>query len=78
MNEKNFTEFLSEIKRDSSGKIIAASATYMNWIGTMNMTDAIANPVAIAPEPVNAKTYSFEEKMLKVMLNSSDFPQGKL
>ena len=62
MREKNFTEFLSEIKKDESGNIIGASATIINWISTMNMTEALNNSVVYGPEPITAKTYAFEGK----------------
>ena len=32
LRERNFTEFLSEIKRDESGLITGASAAIINWI----------------------------------------------
>ena len=60
LQEKDFTEFLSEIKKDDSGNIIAASATIINWISTMNMTEALNNSVVYGPEPITAKTYAFE------------------
>ena len=63
MREKDFTEFLSEIKRDESGNIVSASAAIINWISTMNMTEALNNSVVYGPEPITAKTYAFEGEM---------------
>jgi len=63
LRDKDFTEFLSDIKRDEFGNITGASATIINWISTMNMTEALNNSVVYGPEPITAKTYAFEGKI---------------
>ena len=69
LRERNFTEFLSEIKRDESGLITGASAAIINWISTMNMREALNNSVVYGPEPITAKTYAFEGRTIHEMLS---------
>ena len=38
--EKNFHKFLGGIERNSSGHIIGAKATYINWFSEANLTAA--------------------------------------
>ena len=38
--EKNFHKFLGGIERNSSGHIIGAKATYINWFSESNLTAA--------------------------------------
>ena len=77
LQEKNFTKMMSDFKYDDEGKIIGAGATIMTWLGDMNMTGALTNPVSDRPEPVDVRTFDFEAEMLKVMLERrDDFPPG--
>ena len=69
LRERNFTEFLSEIKRDESGLITGASAAIINWISTMNMREALNNSVVYGPEPITAKTYAFEGRKIHEILS---------
>ena len=72
--EKNFTEFLSNVEYDKNGKIIAAQATLIRWLGKMNATDAKINPVKGRGEPIDQATFDFEAEMIAAMLNTSDYP----
>ena len=73
---RNFTNLLSNVKRDSTGRIIGAEATVMRWLGKMNGTEAKLHPVKGRGEPIAQQTLDFEGEMIKVMLNNSDFPTG--
>ena len=78
LRERNFTEFLSEIKRDESGLITGASAAIINWISTMNMREALNNSVVYGPEPITAKTYAFEgRKIHEILLRILNFTNLK-
>lgn len=74
--EKNFTQFLSNVKRDENGRIIGAEATIIRWLGKMNTTSAKLNPVKGRGEPIDADTLEFEGMMIEAMLNTSDYPEG--
>ncbi len=74
--ERNFTDLLSNVERDSSGRIVKAKATVMRWFGKMNVTNAKENPVKNRGEPLDLATLDFEGAMLKVMLNTSNYPAG--
>lgn len=78
MREKNFTELLSGITRDESGRIVSAKATFITWLTDMNMTEALENPVPNRPEPINQRAFEFEGKMLDVLLNKSNYPIGNV
>jgi Niemann-Pick C1 protein len=75
--EKNFTSMLSNIRRDSvSGKIIGAEAAVMRWLARMNTTNALHNPAKGRGEPIDTRTLTFEGDMLKIMLNTTEYPEG--
>ena len=76
MREKNFTELLSGIQRDESGRIVGAQATFITWLTDMNMTEALENPVPNRPEPINQRAFEFEGKMLDILMNQSYYPIG--
>ena len=76
LTEKNFTELLSGITFDDSGRIIGAKATIMKWYNTMNATDALLNPVKGLNNPVDRQTYEFEGRMLEIMNDKSFYPAG--
>ena len=78
LREKNFTELLSGITRDESGRIVSAKATFITWLTDMNMTEALENPVPNRPEPINQRAFEFEGKMLDVLLNKSNYPIGNV
>jgi len=71
----NFTSYLSGVRRDESGRIVSASATYIHWFGQMNMTVAKLNPVPGRIEPVDSRMLVWEGDMLAVMQNTSGYPQ---
>ena len=76
MREKNFTELLSGIQRDESGRIVGAQATFITWLTDMNMTEALENPVPNRPEPINQRAFEFEGKMLEILMNQTGYPDG--
>merc|ERR1719264_287737 len=57
--EKNFTQMLSGISRDFSGRIVGAKAVKMIWIGKMNTTSARMSPAPERGEPVAVDTLDF-------------------
>jgi hypothetical protein len=72
----NFTSYLSGVRRDKgSGKILAAAATYIQWFGQMNMTEAKLNPAPGRIEPIDPRMLDWEGDMLAVMQNTSGYPQ---
>jgi hypothetical protein len=71
----NFTSYLSGIRRDESGRIVSAEATYIQWFGRMNMTAAKLNPVEGRVEPIDLRMLDWEGDMLAVMQNTSLYPQ---
>ena len=74
--EKDFTKLLSQIERNTTGHIISAKATMVQWFGDMNATEALINPVKNRGEPISKETFEFEGDMLKVLLNETGFPKG--
>ena len=72
----NFTSYLSNIEYDTQGEIIGAKATYIIWLGRMNMTEAKLNPAPGRGEPISMSMLQWEGDMLEVMLNKSDYPEG--
>ena len=74
--ERNFTSLLSGITRDENGRIIGAKAAVINWLGKMNTTSALSNPVKGRGEPISQESLIFEGEMIKIMLNTSDYPKG--
>jgi len=42
----------------------------------MNTTEALANPVPERAEPIDVGTMDFEEELLKILLNTTRFPEG--
>ena len=76
MIERNFTSMLSGITRDDNGRIIGAKAAVINWLGKMNTTSALSNPVKGRGEPISQESLIFEGEMIKIMLNTSDYPKG--
>ena len=74
--ERNFTELLSGVQRDSNGQIISAKATITSWFGRMNTTEAKANPVNGREVPITKENFEFEDEMLKVLLNQTGHPKG--
>lgn len=41
LQERNFTTFLGDVRRDESGRIVGAKATYMRWFGRANTTEIL-------------------------------------
>ena len=76
LHHKNFLNYLGQISYDENGKIIGAKATVMRWFGTLNSTATLLNPVRFRDEPIDHRTYNFEGEMIKVMLNTSGYPEG--
>jgi len=76
LTEKNFTELLSGVTYDDSGRITGAKATIMKWYNMMNATEALLNPVKGMNHPVDKKTYEFEGQMLNVMNDKTFYPDG--
>ena len=76
LKKRNFTSMLSGITWDENGRIIGAKAAVIHWLGKMNTTSALSNPVEGRGEPISQETFKFEEEMLKIMLNTSDYPEG--
>jgi hypothetical protein len=74
----NFTSYLSGIRRDESGRIVAAEATYIQWFGRMNMTAAKLNPAEGRVEPIDPRMLDWEGDMLAVMQNTSAYPEVRL
>ena len=73
----NFTSYLSGVRRDESGRIVSAEATYIQWFSRMNMTAAKLHPVAGRPEPIDPRMLDWEGDMLAVMQNTSSYPPVK-
>lgn len=72
----NFTAYLSGIRHDDeSGRIVGAAATYIQWLGRMNMTAAKLEPVEGRVEPMDPRMLDWEGEMLAVMQNTSGYPQ---
>jgi Niemann-Pick C1 protein len=76
LTEKNFTELLSDISYDASGRITGAKATIMKWYNMMNATAAILDPVKGLNNLVDKQTYEFEGRMLEIMNDKSFYPAG--
>ena len=76
LHHKNFLNYLGQISYDENGRIIGAKATVMRWFGTLNSTATLLNPVRFRDEPIDHRTYNFEGEMIKVMLNTSGYPEG--
>jgi len=73
----NFTSYryLAGVRRDASGRILSAEATYIHWFGQMNMTAAKLTPVPGRIEPIDPRMLELEGEMLAVMQNKTGFPQ---
>ena len=75
--EKNFTKMLSGVRRDpATGLIVAAKATNMMWLSSMNITEVLENPRGDRGEPVDDPTLEFEGAMIDVLLNQTHYPAG--
>ena len=75
--EKNFTDYLSNVKRDhATGRIIGAEATIIRWLGKQNSSRALSDPVKGRGEPIDKDTFEFEGKMIQVMLNATSRSAG--
>ena len=74
--ERNFTDLLGGVRRDSGGRIVSAEATVIRWFVKMNATEALRNPLVERDEPVDLGTLEFEGDMLTIMLNRSGYPEG--
>lgn len=49
----------------------------MRWFGRMNGTAALLNPAKNRAEPIDPRMLEFEGDMIKILLNTSHYPQGK-
>ena len=76
LGETNFTSYLSPVQYDDTGLIIGAKATYIVWLGKMNMVEAKQNPAPNRGEPIDPRMLQWEGDILNIMLNKSDYPPG--
>ena len=76
LQRKDFSSYIGDLKYDSDGRIVGAKATLMQWFGKMNGTEALTNPVVDRDEPVDRRTLDFEEDLIQVLLNRTDYPAG--
>ena len=74
--ERNFTELLSGIRRNSTGQIVSAEATIIKWLAEMNTTEALLHPAKNRGEPISKYTMEFEGMMIEALLNQSQYPEG--
>ena len=75
--ETDFTNYLSGVERDESGKIVSASATTMRWFGNMNMTAAKeTGGVPGRGEPLDPRMLEFEGDVVNVLTNKTHYPEG--
>ena len=74
--ERNFTELLSGVRRNSTGQIVSAEATIIKWLANMNTTEAILHPTKNRGEPISKYTMEFEGMMIEALLNQSQYPEG--
>jgi Niemann-Pick C1 protein len=76
LTERNYTELLSAVEHDSTGRIVSARATVMRWLGVMNATAAKLDGVPERDEPTAKDMFAFEGEMIKVLANASNYPDG--
>jgi len=81
--EKDFNRFLGGIERNSTGHIIGAKATYINWFSEANLTAATLEKKSDPSrqgmgldENVDAATLEFELSLRKVLENDCNLPEG--
>ena len=74
--QKNFADYLGGISYDDRGRIIGARATVIRWLGKMNATEALLNPVVERNEPIDRRTLTFEGEMIAALLNTTGYPEG--
>ena len=81
LTPRNFTKFLGEIERNSTGHIIGAKATYMNWFSEANLTALTSGSKSEREnlgldDKVDSETLDFESKLRTVLENDCDLPKG--
>ena len=75
LRDKDFSSMLSNIRRNSEGQIVSASATIMKWMGRMNATLALLEPAddsGTRGELVDLATDRFEKDLAKTLLKYQD------
>ena len=77
LSERNFTKFLGEIERNSTGHIIGAKATYINWFSEANVTakDSARESLGL-DDNVDDETLRFELELRTILENDCDLPKG--
>ena len=79
MSERNFTKFLGDIERNSTGHIIGAKATFINWFSEANLTtvseDSARENLGL-DDNVDDETLRFEAELRTILENDCDLPKG--
>ena len=76
LTERNFTRFLGGIRYNEKGQIVGASATRVQFITSMNTTEALLRPIPWLGFITSEETFEFEAALLETLLDKSDYPEG--
>jgi predicted RND superfamily exporter protein len=76
LQDKKFSDYLGEITYDEEGSIIGAKATVIRWFGRLNASESLLHPVTNRDEPIDQRTLDFEGEMIKILLNTTQYPEG--
>ena len=79
LSDRNFTKFLGDIERNSTGHIIGAKATFINWFSEANLTalseDSERENLGL-DDNVDDETLRFEADLRTILENDCDLPKG--
>lgn len=78
LHQRDYSKYLGQVERNSTGHIVKAKATFIRWFGKANVTEIkqIQGRNGMDQQPVDTTTLEFEELLQASLEDKCDYPEG--